>query len=138
MRPRRDSNPRLKTFARSMRHEATDTERKLWSILRDRQLEEFKFRRQHPIAGFIVDFYCVKVRLAIELDGSQHQDESAQEYDQKRTERLDGEGVRVIRFSDEDVLKDPFAVAETILREIGQLVPSPLPSPGVPGEGVKS
>jgi len=110
----------------------------MWSILRSRKLSGFKFRRQYPIGGFIVDFYCVKERLAIELDGEQHADEQNAQYDEKRSARLNQLGVRVMRFWDYDVLKETEAVVETIWRMLtagGE--PSPQPSPGVPGEGVR-
>jgi very-short-patch-repair endonuclease len=110
----------------------------MWSILRRRKLSGFKFRRQYPIGGFIVDFYCVKERLAIELDGEQHADEESVEYDERRTGRLNELGVRVIRFWDHDVLKDTDVVAESIWRALTcSSEPSPLPSPGVPEEGVR-
>jgi len=98
----------------------------------------FKFRRQYPIGGFIVDFYCVKERMAIELDGEQHADEQNAQYDEKRSARLDELGVRVMRFWDHDVLKETEGVGETIWRILttGE-EPSPQPSPGVPGEGVR-
>ena len=101
----RDNN-RLLRFAREMRKSSTDAEAKLWSILRDRSLAGFKFRRQHPVAGYILDFYCVRKRLAIELDGGQHADSDAITYDQRRTNRLNEVGVRVLRFWDHDVRRD--------------------------------
>ena len=99
-----------------MRSEAPDAEKRMWSILRSRKLAGFKFRRQYPIGGFIVDFYCVKKRLAIELDGEQHADEENAEYDTRRTERLNELGVRVMRFWDHDVLKHTSVVGESIWR----------------------
>lgn len=72
MSKRRDPSPRLKTFARRMRAESTDAERKLWHILRDRKLGGFKFRRQHPVAGYIVDFFCLEAGVVVEADGGQH------------------------------------------------------------------
>jgi very-short-patch-repair endonuclease len=68
----RDPTWRLRGFARVMRHEPTDGERRLWSRLRDRRLNGYKFRRQVPIEGFIVDFYCMEAKLIVEIDGSQH------------------------------------------------------------------
>jgi very-short-patch-repair endonuclease len=139
MRVKRDNNRRLTGFARQMRHEPTDAERKMWGILRDRQLQGFKFRRQYPIAGYILDFYCVHYCLAIELDGGQHGDSKNLKYDEQRTRELQGLGVRVLRFWDDEVLKYPDVVAERVLNELEMLgqskKPSPRPSPGVPGEG---
>src|SRR5438552_11356438 len=99
----RDHSPRLLQFAREMRREQTDAERKLWSLLRDRRLEGYKFRRQYPMAGYIVDFYCINARMVVELDGGQHSDPNAMEYDKKRTHAINDMGVRVIRFDDHDV-----------------------------------
>ena len=62
-------------FRRRLRHEQTDTERKFWSLLRSRQLAAYKFRRQHPIGPYIVDFCCLEKRLIVELDGGQHADQ---------------------------------------------------------------
>jgi very-short-patch-repair endonuclease len=92
----------MKALARTLRRNQTDAERKLWSRIRNRQLLGFKFRRQFPIAPYIVDFVCAEARLIVELDGSQHR--TAQEYDRKRSEYLMQCGYRVIRFWDNDVL----------------------------------
>jgi adenine-specific DNA-methyltransferase len=118
-----------------MRHEPTDAERKLWFILRDRKLGGFKFRRQHPIGGYIVDFYCEEARVGVEADGGQHYDPEGKTYDERRSHVLADRGVKILRFSDYDVLKFPDAVARTILHRLEE--PSPYPSPGVPGEGIR-
>jgi len=82
-------------------------------VLRNRNLGEYKFRRQHPIGYFIVDFYCAKARLVIEVDGDSH---AAQEdYDQARTDWLNDRGYTVIRFTNLDVKENISAVAEAIL-----------------------
>src|SRR5207244_12674514 len=100
------------------------------------KLSGFKFRRQYPIGGFIVDFYCVKERLAIELDGEQHADEQNAQYDEKRSARLNQWGVRVMRFWDYDVLKETEAVVETIWRMLtAGGGTSPQAAPGGPGGG---
>src|SRR5205823_6354261 len=82
--------------------------------LRSRRLEGFKFRRQVPMCGYILDFYCIRIRLAVELDGGQHADADAIAYDQRRAQRLEQESVRILRFWDDDVLKHTDAVAEAI------------------------
>jgi very-short-patch-repair endonuclease len=138
MRPRRDSNSRLRGFARQMRRASTDAERRLWSILRGRQLSGFKFRRQHPMEGYILDFYCVAASLAIEADGGQHLDPHAVQYDQQRTAKLRAVGIEVLRFADDELLKHADIVAQTIYEELERRRPSPQPSPGVPGEGERS
>jgi ATP-dependent helicase HrpA/adenine-specific DNA-methyltransferase len=131
----RDRSSRLTRFARAMRSQPTDAESKLWKILRFKSLCGYRFRRQRPIAGYVLDFYCPSRRLAVELDGGQHADDRQAEYDRTRSARLKELGVRVLRFWDHDVLKDPQAVADEILRFLESLQPPPQPSPGVPGEG---
>jgi very-short-patch-repair endonuclease len=91
-----------------------------------------KFRRQHPIPPYIVDFYCAAVELVVELDGSQHGEEA----DRSRTAFLEASGHRVLRFWDNDVMQQMDAVLEVILRTASDrtLTPTPLPT----GEGLKS
>ena len=135
----RDQTARLKGFARIMRHEPTDAEQKLWSIVCNGQLGGFKFRRQVPVVGYILDFYCVAARLVVELDGGQHTEPRKAKYDHKRTARLNELGIQVMRFSDVEMLKYPNAAAQTIYNRLQELArPSPQPSPGVPGEGAKT
>jgi adenine-specific DNA-methyltransferase len=112
----RDPSWRLRGFARVMRHNPTDAEKLLWSKLRDRQLNGHKFRRQVPVAGFIVDFLCMKKMLAVELDGGQHTGPQQMKYDEERTKKLIGAGFRELRFSNIDVLRDIDAVLNEILR----------------------
>jgi adenine-specific DNA-methyltransferase len=119
---RRDPSPRLKQFAREMRREPTDAERRLWFILRDRKLGGFKFRRQHPVGGYIIDFFCMEANVGVEADGGQHYDPEGKAYDERRSEVLAALGVEILRFSDYDVLKYSDAVARTILH---RLEPSP-------------
>ena len=107
--------------ARRLRHDATDAERAIWRLLRNRRLSEYKFRRQHPIGPFIVDFYCHSKRLVIELDGGQHAEQVAR--DNRRTQWLKGRGHRVLRFWDNDVLKNSEGVLEVILSHLEE--PSP-------------
>jgi very-short-patch-repair endonuclease len=109
---------RLITFARQMRHTPTDAEKRIWSYLRAHRLDGHHFRRQHPIGNYIADFYCQEALLVVELDGGQHADPEAVVYDQVRTQAMESRGLRVVRFSDYDALKDAEAVAATILREV--------------------
>jgi|GEM_PF-1018985 len=125
----RDNDRRLLRFARNMRKSSTDAEAKLWSILRSRCLAGYKFRRQHRLAGYILDFYCIRRRVAVELDGAQHGDSEAIVYDVQRTGRLEALGVRVIRFSDVDLLKDTELIAEEIFRQVEDKNPHPNPLP---------
>lgn len=113
------------TLARSraqrLRKSSTDAELKLWRELRNRQLQQFKFRRQHPIAGYIVDFVCLEKQLVIEVDGAQHAEHRA--YDAARTAALGKAGYRVVRFWDNEVLLNTDGVMEAIYVALG--CPSP-------------
>jgi primosomal protein N' (replication factor Y) len=99
--------------ARRLRIDMTDAERRLWSALRGRRLQGYKFRRQHPLGPFTADFACVEHRLVIEADGGQHSDNPA---DDRRTAWLSRHGWRVVRFWNNDILANPAGVQETILR----------------------
>jgi very-short-patch-repair endonuclease len=112
---------------RALRRNSTDAETALWSELRDRHLGGFKFRRQHQCGPFILDFYCHQVALAIELDGGQHDDESAAAYDEARTAFLRARGIDVLRIPNDVVFTERLAVLEAIAAALG--IGSPLPSP---------
>jgi primosomal protein N' (replication factor Y) len=99
-------------IARRLRRDSTDAELRLWLPLRDRRLAGYRFRRQHPIGDFIVDFACTRHRLIVEADGGQHADN---EVDKRRTKALEDKGWRVIRFWNNDVLANTEGVVETIL-----------------------
>jgi very-short-patch-repair endonuclease len=103
---------KLRLRARELRSGATDAERRLWDRLRQRQLKGFRFRRQHPIDHYIVDFACIEAKLIVELDGSHHLDQA--EADRRRTHDLEQLGYRVIRFWNDDVLLRTDDVANTI------------------------
>ena len=109
-------DPKLKHRARAMRREPTDAERKLWQYLRNGQLGGWHFRRQHPIPPYILDFACVDVCVAIEVDGGQHADST---YDAVRDGHLRRLGWRVLRFWNNDVLSNPEGVARMILEGLG-------------------
>ena len=95
----------------------TDAEHRLWAALRDRRLQGYKFRRQHPIGRFIVDFVCIEHRLVIEADGGQHADNVA---DERRTERIERQGWRVLRFWNNEILANTEGVQDTVLRALEQ------------------
>ena len=97
--------------ARQLRITMTDTERRLWSALRGRRLQGYKFRRQHPLGPFILDFACVEHRLVIEADGGQHVESDD---DRRRTAWLERRGWRVVRFWNNDILANPEGVQEVI------------------------
>ncbi len=103
---------KLKPIARQMRREPTPAEQKLWQKLRHKQLLGFKFRRQHVIDRFIVDFYCGEGRLVVEVDGGVHQ--YTEQEDAIRQEFLESLGLRVVRFRNEDVLNSIDGVLEEI------------------------
>lgn len=107
-------NPHVEK-ARDMRKAITDAEHRLWSVLRGRRLDGCKFRRQHPIGWFIVDFACVERRLIIEVDGAQHAENPA---DERRTRWLESQGWRVIRFWNDEVIENLDGVAERIMRAL--------------------
>ncbi len=111
-----------------MRHDPTDAEAKLWQRLRARQLGGYKFRRQCPCGGYIVDFLCVERRLAVEVDGGQHVEQ--RHYDRKRTDDLEAMGMIVVRYWNDDVLMSIDRVLEDILRSLTAPHPDPLPAHG--------
>jgi very-short-patch-repair endonuclease len=105
----------------------TDAERKLWSILRNRQMDGLKFRRQHPFDNYILDFVCLEKMIVVEVDGGQHQERQVE--DSVRTALLENAGFRVLRFWNHEVLQQPEAVSERIWQEVIQDPSSPHPSP---------
>ena len=98
--------------ARKLRKNMTEVEQLLWQKIRGRQLQNFRFRRQHPIASYIVDFVCLEVELIIELDGSQHIEQF--EYDIARDKSLTQSGYKVLRFWNNEVLENMDGVLEVI------------------------
>jgi very-short-patch-repair endonuclease len=111
-------NSKRTALERTLRHKQTNAERKLWSILRSRQFENSKFRRQEPIGKYIVDFVSLERELIIEVDGGQHNQQSEMENDETRTKWLERKGFRVIRFWNNDVLQNIDGVAYKILETI--------------------
>ena len=107
-------NPKLKEFARQLRNNAIKAEIRLWQKLKRNQMYGYDFHRQKPIDEYIVDFFCNKLQLAIEVDGYSHEILEVWEKDVKKTKRLKELGVRVLRFSDHQVLND----MENVLRAI--------------------
>jgi len=110
--------PEILERCREMRKGATDAETLLWQLLRDRQLMNFKFRRQYAIDRFIVDFYCHEASLVIELDGGGHNENEQADYDRQRTARLEELGLRVIRFWNHEMLHQTEDVIRTIAEEL--------------------
>ncbi|WP_267224971.1 endonuclease domain-containing protein [Dyella silvae] len=113
--------------ARGMRGAQTDAEQLLWHHLRNRRLQGWKFRRQHEIGRYIVDFVCPDAGLIVELDGGQHGDQLI--YDERRTVELEAMGYRVLRFWNNDALKNVEGVLEVILQALASPAPHPNPLP---------
>ena len=116
--PDYEKRQQLLEHAARMRKSQTDAEGLLWGILRGRRFLGLKFRRQHTINGFIVDFYCNERRLAIELDGGGHNDSAKERSDFLRTESLRRSGISVIRFWNNDVFNNIEAVLERLFEEL--------------------
>jgi very-short-patch-repair endonuclease len=117
-------------LARELRRGSTEAERCLWLHLRAGRLEGAKFRRQHPIGRYVVDFVCLRSRLVIEVDGSQHIESAGA--DAERTRALEEQGYRVLRFWNNDVLLQTEGVLQRIVEA---LTPGPSPASGRGGEG---
>ncbi len=115
-------------FARILRKEQTSAEDLLWNRLRGQKLDGYKFRRQHPIKNWIADFYCHEAKLVIEVDGRIHLEKQQKQSDEGRTYELEGLGLKVIRFTNEEVIGN----VNNVLKEIkNHLIPFPSPE----GEG---
>ena len=114
-------DPRLLTLARKLRKEQTDAEQLLWQLLRNRQFCGMKFRRQYPMAPYVLDFYCDEKRLGIELDGGQHNEPDKQQIDKKRTAFLERKGIKIIRFWNNEVLQETEAALEQLYNSLNSL-----------------
>ena len=92
------------SYAKKLRENQTEAEELLWLALKNNQVDGYKFRRQHPISKYIADFYCHSLKLVIEIDGGYHLTEEQQDLDKKRTANIEFQGLKVIRFSNEEIL----------------------------------
>ncbi len=111
----------LKYKRQELRNEATDAEKFLWYELRKSQLHGKKFRRQHSVGKYILDFYCPEVRLAIELDGEHHYEVEQKLHDEKRTEYLNSLKIKVIRFKNTDVIFNRDKVVSEIEKHLSKV-----------------
>jgi very-short-patch-repair endonuclease len=115
------NNKNLKGLRRALRSEPTRAESEMWHGLRSSRAGGYKFRRQHSLGPFIVDFYCPEFHLAVEVDGATHDDPEQKEYDERRTQYLKAEGIDVIRFTDGEVLYSVDICVGKILTRIEEL-----------------
>jgi len=130
-------NDKKTARARKLRLNMTDAERKLWSKLRGAQVGH-SFRRQHPIGNYIADFWCADARLVVEVDGGQHGFGANAARDAGRTLALEAQGIKVIRFWNNDVLKNIEGVWDVTVREVALRcgsTPTPTPLSGGGGDG---
>ena len=104
--------------ARELRHNLTNGERLLWSKLRAHRMDGLKFRRQHVIGSYIVDFVCLKARLIVEVDGESHLEDGGEAADAQRDAHLASQGFKVLRFGNHNVLTNINAVAGAIAEEL--------------------
>ena len=109
-------NKKLKPFARELRKNMTDAEKRLWAKIRMRQMGGYQFYRQRAIGNYIVDFYCPKAKLVLEVDGGQHYSDEQIEIDKKRSSYLNKLGLKVVRFTNLDVLNNIDVVLDEIYR----------------------
>ena len=107
-------DPQLLIFAKTMRTNSTEAESLMWQILRAKRFMNLKFRRQHVIALYIVDFYCHELGLVVELDGSQHGTDDGIEYDAERTQFLEALGLKVVRYWNHEVLGQTDMILEDL------------------------
>ena len=122
-------NPRLKGRARSLRANLTDAEQRLWARLCRKQVLGVQFYRQKPIGNYIADFYAPAARLVVEVDGSQHVESEHAEHDRRRTAYLKQIGLRVLRYTDWQVLLELDSVVEEIFGAVKGKIPLNPPLP---------
>ena len=122
MKPRKKTLPEIIALARELRQQETMPEILLWSILRNRQVEVLKFRRQHDLEPYVADFYCAEAKLVIELDGESHVGQALR--DELRTMAIETHGLRVLRYTNDEVLQyhglDAASIADTIASSLGR------------------
>lgn len=111
-------NPKLKEFARVLRNNSTKSEIKLWKILKNKNIKGYDFHRQKPLLEFIADFYCYELKLVIELDGFTHEFEETKSKDNYKQGKLEGVGLTVLRFTDEEVFSEFDLVINSIEKYI--------------------
>lgn len=112
------ASPKIFELAKNLRSQLTEPEKVLWERLRLNRLKGYRFKSQHPIGGFIADFYCHKAKLVIELDGKYHDSKSQSEFDANRSSMINEFGLKVIRFRNEDVVNNISLVLSEIEKNL--------------------
>ena len=112
------NQPYNEEYRRLLRHDMTPSERMLWKHISDKQLDGWRFRRQHGFGPYVLDFYCPVLKLCIEVDGELHQRTDVVEKDKERTSFLGSNGIKVIRFTNDEIENDISDVLERIRRFI--------------------
>jgi very-short-patch-repair endonuclease len=107
-------NPKLKEYARHLRNNSTNAEIKLWMQLKGKQMHGYDFHRQKPVGNYIADFFCNKLRLVIEIDGSSHNFDEVQQKDRIKQDFLNNNGITVLRFTNKEVMTSVFQIVQTI------------------------
>jgi len=121
---------------KDLRNYSTSAEGLMWRVLKGRQCGGYKFRRQQGIGPYILDFYCPELHLCVELDGSSH--DYKFDYDEERSAYLASQGIRVLRYQNEQVFCNPQWISDDILRRVQEVSdPTPNPSPAMGGEGLR-
>ena len=123
--------------ARALRRKTTWAERLIWRWLRGRRFSDYKFRRNHPVGKYFLDFYCHEASLAIELDGSGHGHPGQQAQDAERTKFLGSQGIKVLRFWNSQMRWNPRVIRETLFRELQTRAPHDLPEYTQPATPLK-
>lgn len=108
------NNKSLKNRRKELRTNQTDAEEKLWLFLKNKEFQGLKFFRQYSVGGYILDFYCPKLRIGVELDGSQHNKKEIKDYDKNRERILQASNIKIIRFWNDEVMRDVEKVLEKI------------------------
>ena len=113
--------------ARQLRQRETWAEKLMWRWLRDRRFSRYKFRRQHPVGDYVLDFFCEEAELNIELDGSQHGCPEQREHDGRREQFLKSRGIKTLRFWNSRLRRDTQIIRDIIFNELQARAPHPLP-----------
>jgi very-short-patch-repair endonuclease len=119
--------PKATRIARNLRKRESWGERLMWSWLRGHRFADYKFRRQHPIGPYILDFFCNEARLNIEVDGFQHGTPGHSSTDAERDEFLESQGIKVLRFWSSRLKRDKEVIRDTVWRTLQERAPHPLP-----------